>query len=108
MKTEQIICTTSILAATALTRLRFVDFSGALPAAGERVLGVSNTDYSIGEQAGVATHGHLLVEAGAAIGEGTEVETDAQGRAVPKDTGVAAGVARDAATAAGEFIRITR
>ncbi len=108
MKTEKILLTVTIAAAAALARFRFVDYSGNVPAAGERVLGKANTNYDAGEQAGIDTHGELLVEAGAAISAGTEVETDAQGRAVPKTTGVAAGVARDDAAAAGDIIRVLR
>ena len=108
MKTEKILLTVSVFAAAALTRFRFVSFGGALPAAGARVLGIANTDYDLGEQAGVNTHGELLVEAGAAIAAGVEVETDASGRAITKNTGIAFGVSRDAATAAGEVIRVLR
>ena len=66
------------------------------------------TDFSAGEQASVATHGEVLVEAGAAIAAGAEVESDANGRAVTKTTGIGSGVARDAASAAGEIIRVLR
>lgn len=108
MKTEKILLATTIAAAARLGHLRFVSFAGATPAAGERVLGVANAEYEAGEQAGVNARGELLIEAGAAITAGAEVQTDAQGRAVPKTTGVVAGEARDAAVAAGEIIRILR
>lgn len=108
MQTEKILLTLSIAAAAALTRKRFVDLTGNVPSAGERVLGVSNADYSLGEQAGVDTHGAILVEAGAAVAAGVEVESDASGRAVTKTTGVAGGVSLDAASAAGDYIRVLR
>lgn len=108
MNTEKILLAVTITAASALSRLRFVDFSGATPADGESVLGIANADYDQGEQAAVNARGDLLIEAGAAIAVGVEVQTDAQGRAVPKTTGVSAGEARDAATAAGDIIRILR
>ncbi len=108
MTTEKIVLTITVPASTALPALRYVNFAGAVPAAGQRTLGIANADYDAGEQAGVNTHGELLVLAGAAIAVGAEVESDAQGRAVPRSTGVAAGVARDAATAAGERIRVLR
>lgn len=108
MKTEKILLAVTIAAAAALSRFRFVDFSGNVASAGERVLGVPSTDFSTGEQASVATHGEILVEAGAAIAAGAEVESDASGRAVTKTTGVAFGVARDAAAAAGDIIRVLR
>lgn len=108
MKTEKILLAVAIAAAAALTRFRFVDFTGNVASAGERPLGVATTDFDTGEQASVATHGEILVEAGAAIAVGAEVESDASGRAVTKTTGVAFGVARDAAAAAGDVIRVLR
>ena len=108
MKTEKILLAVTIAAAAALTRFRFVDFTGNVASAGERPLGVATTDFDTGEQASVATHGEILVEAGAAIAAGAEVESDASGRAVTKITGVAFGVARDAAAAAGDIIRVLR
>lgn len=108
MKTEKILLTTSILALVALTRFRFVSFLGGIPAAGAAVLGVSVTNFDAGEQAGVNTHGDILVEAGAAIAVGVEVESDATGRAITKTTGVAFGRARDVAAAAGDIIRVLK
>ena len=108
MNTEKILLAVTIAAAAALTRFRFVDFTGNVASAGERALGVPSTDFDAGEQASVATHGEILVEAGAAVAVGAEVESDASGRAVTKTTGVAFGVARDAAAAAGDIIRVLR
>jgi predicted RecA/RadA family phage recombinase len=108
MKTEKILLAVTLPAATALSRFRFVDYSGNVASAGERALGVAVTDFDAGEQASVATHGEILVEAGAAIAAGAEVESDASGRAVTKASGVAFGVARDAAVAAGDIIRVLR
>lgn len=108
MKTEKILLAVTIAAAVALSRFRFADYSGNVASAGERVLGVPTTDFSAGEQASVATHGEILVEAGAAVAAGAEVESDASGRAVTKTTGIGFGVARDAAGAAGEIIRVLR
>jgi hypothetical protein len=108
MKTEKIINVTTILALVALVRFRFASFLGGIPAAGAAVLGVPVSGFDAGEQAGVATHGEILVEAGAAIVVGTEVESDATGRAITKTTGVAFGRARDAAAAAGDIIRVLR
>ncbi len=106
MKTEKILMAVTILAAAALARFRLVDFTGNTAAAGERALGVANAAYTAGEQAGVATHGELLVEAGAAVAVGAQVESDSVGRAVTLSTGVSFGVSRDAAAAAGDIIRV--
>lgn len=108
MKTEKILLVTTIAALAALARFRFANFAGGVATAGAPVLGVPVSGFDIGEQAGVATHGEILVEAGAAIAIGAELESDATGRAVTKTTGVAFGRARDAAAAAGEIIRVLR
>jgi hypothetical protein len=53
-------------------------------------------------------NGIILVEAGAAIPAGAEVQVDATGRAIPKAAGISNGYAWDAAVAAGDLIRIVR
>jgi hypothetical protein len=106
MKTEIVLMSVTIAAAAALSRFRLVDYTGTPSSAGERALGVAVTNFSAGEQAGVAVRGELLVEAGAAIAVGAQVESDASARAVTLTTGVAFGVARDAALAAGDIIRV--
>ena len=68
----------------------------------------AETAADIGEQAPVNTHGILLVEAGAAIAAGAEVESDANGKAITKAAGISNGFALDAAAAAGDVIRIVR
>ncbi len=108
MQTEKHLLVVTAVAATALSAQRFVDFGGSTCAAGERAMGVSVHGADVGDRIGVATHGELLVEAGAAVAVGAPVESDAQGRAVPLTTGVQFGVARDAATAAGDIIRVLR
>ena len=108
MQTEKIINTTTLAAVAALARMRFANFAGGQATAGQAVLGVPVAAFDIGEQAGVATHGEILVEAGAAFAVGVELESDATGRAILRTTGAIAGRARDAAGAAGAFIRVLR
>jgi len=108
MQTEKILMATTVLAAVALARFRFVNFDGATAGATDAALGVPVTAFDAGEQASVATHGEMLVEAGAAVAAGAAVQSDATGRAITLAAGVAAGRARDAATAAGELIRVLR
>ncbi|MCW5223516.1 DUF2190 domain-containing protein [Verminephrobacter aporrectodeae subsp. tuberculatae] len=108
MKPQQVILTTSVIAAADLTRRHFVGFDGNVCAAGARALGVVEADT---ENAGVAPAnvlGSILVQAGAAIAAGAQVESDANGRAITQSEGVANGVAWDAAAAAGDVIRIVR
>ena len=108
MKTQQPILTTSVIAAVDLTRRRFVGFDGNPCAAGARPLGVVEADTEAGGVAPANVLGILAVEAGAAVAVGADVQSDASGRAMTKTTGVLAGVAMDAATAAGDIIRIAR
>lgn len=108
MQTEKISLVVTVLAAAALARYRLVDFAGAPAASGVRVLGTPQAEFDAGDWAGIAVRGELLVEAGGAVVVGAEVESDATGRAVTKTTGIAFGVARDAATAAGDLIRVLR
>lgn len=100
--------TTSIVAAVALTKRRFVGFDGALAAAGAKSLGVVDISTDLGQPAPVQLNGVLLVEAGAAIAAKAEIEIDALGRAITKAAGVSNGFAIDAATGAGDVIRIAR
>ena len=108
MLTEKILMATTVLATSALARFRFANFAGATANATDAALGVPNANYDIGEQAGVATHGEILVEAGAAVAVGAQVQSDATGRAITLAAGVSAGRARDAAASAGDIIRVLR
>jgi len=108
MKTQQILLTTSILATAALSRMRLVGFDGGVCAAGAKALGACEASASAGEQAPVNMAGAILVEAGGPIAAGAEVESNANGCAVAKTTGISNGWAMDAATAAGDVIRVAR
>ncbi len=108
MKTQQILLTTSVLALADLTQHRFVGFDGNVCAAGVKALGVIAVDTEADNMAPADVTGIILVEAGAAIAAGAEVEADASGCAIAKTTGVGNGYAWDTATAAGDVIRIVR
>lgn len=108
MQTEKILLAITVLATTALSRLRFVNFAGGTASATDTPMGIANANYDAGEQAGVNSHGELLVETGAAVTVGAQVQPDSQGRAIPLASGVAFGRARDPATGAGQFIRVLR
>ena len=103
MQTEKILLTVTVAATAALTQKRFVSFAGAPAIATDAALGVANAAYDSGEQAGVDTHGEILVESGAAIAAGAQVQPDANGRAITLAAGVAFGRARDAAAGAGDL-----
>lgn len=106
MKTALIALTISLVASSDIPKLRFVDYSGAKCPAKARAIGVAEESAAIGEVFAVNTLGVLIVESGGAIAAGAGVESDADGRGVSATTGVVNGWALDAATAAGEFIRI--
>lgn len=108
MKTEHLVLTMTLAATAALIKNRFVSLAGGVPAAGVWCPGKANANYDIGEQAGVDAQGVLLVEAGAAVTAGVEVQTDVSGRAITLAAGISLGRALDAATAAGQFIRVLR
>ena len=106
MKSSIAICTMSVLAAAALTINRFATAGGAVPAAGAYCPGITNDNFDAGEQAGLVTHGIKVVEAGAAVTAGDAVQCDASGRAITLAAGASLGRALDAATTAGDLIRV--
>jgi len=106
MKTEKVLLIESVKATTALTKGRYARSTGAQAGAGEQVLGVVDLDAAIGQQASIKTHGILLVESGAAVAAEARLQSDATGRAITLAAGKDAGYALDAATAAGQPIRI--
>lgn len=108
MKTQQVILTTSVIALVALTARRFVGFDGNVCAAGARALGVVEADTEADGVAPANVLGIMLVEAGGPVASGGAVQADATGRAIVHTDGQANGIAWDAATAAGDLIRIVR
>lgn len=108
-KTFHPVLTVSITAVADLAHeRRFVGFDGDTCAAGAKALGTLAATTDAGEQAPVDALGVILVEAGAAIALGSQVEADANGCAVVLAAGAPNGWAMDEATAAGEIIRIAR
>ena len=74
MKTQQVLLTASVLALVALTGRRFVGFDGNVCAAGAKALGVVDADTDADNMAPANVLGVILVEAGAAITAGAEVQ----------------------------------
>ncbi|ROL55651.1 DUF2190 family protein [Bacteroidetes/Chlorobi group bacterium Naka2016] len=107
MKTQQPLQKISVKAAMNLENLmRFVSYDGNYASAGGPALGVLDAATNAGEYAPIIIYGIVLVEAGAAITVGAGVQSDSQGRAVPQTSGVLLGYSLDAASAAGEKIRV--
>lgn len=95
-------------AAAAITANRFTTYAGAVPAAGAGGCGVARSDAAIGERVPIDVLGTATVETGAAIAANALVETDNQGRAITRNTGVVLGrlAHGQVATDAGQFVEI--
>ena len=86
---------------------RMVTHAGAQAGADANTLGVARTAGVSGDKISVDVIGTGIVEAGAAIADGAQLETDASGRVVTWATsGPVVGRALQAAGAAGEFIEV--
>jgi len=108
MLTEANVEIASLKANAAIAKDLFVTYAGTQAGAGVAAAGVSADNLASGEMIPVKTRGWIRVTAGAAIAQGAEIESDASGRAITRNTGVSLGRAVDAATAAGQSIRIDR
>lgn len=109
MNEHPILIQTLDAAAAALTRGRFCTGSGAVPAAKALCLGVVHEDVDSGDSVPCLTVGVALCESGNTItltAGMAKVEVDNLGRVVPFTDGVVVGIAIDAATAAGQFVRV--
>jgi hypothetical protein len=106
MKTYFPVLTVSFAVASDIPKARFIGFNGALCAQNAKALGVSEVDTKQGQQMPVIVYGIALVESGGAVNVGDAVTSDANGKAVPAETNPVNGYALDAASGAGEIIRI--
>ena len=108
MLTEQPILITSIQCkeASGVVKNRFIRFDGTYGLEGAKSLGVVNADTNVNEYAPVTVKGVALIEAGGPISMGSAIETFDDGLAAPLTSGTLEGYAMDAASAAGQIIRI--
>jgi len=97
----------SLPAGEDIARRRFVNVNssseGVLATAGGSAIGVSMNQAADGEVLEIAD-GIVMVEAGAQIVAGADVEVGTDGKAITKTTGVGVGVAITGAGASGQFI----
>ena len=99
----------SIKAQADLPKQRFVGFDGNICSEGTKAFGICDVETEKDQFAPIAVNGILLVESGSAITQGTKVTSDNQGRAIAITASEEVnGYTLDAATAAGEIIRIVR
>ena len=97
----------TMTASGAVTAERFVTSAGAqITVAGTAAIGVSRNTAADTAKMTVDTIGTAIIEAGGAITAGAAVKAGADGRALAYDTGTKAGIALQAATAAGQRIEI--
>ena len=96
-------------AGAAVARRRFVKINdkeqGVQAGVGEVVVGASMVDAAKGEVLEIA-NGIVIVEAAAAITAGAEVQSDANGKAVTKTTGIAVGIAMTKASGDGALVSV--
>jgi hypothetical protein len=86
---------------------RFVTPAGAQAGADANTLGATRSAGVSGERVTVDVIGTAIIEAGAAVAAGATVKSDASGRAITWATsGAKVGLAREAATAAGQMIEV--
>ena len=98
----------SIQALEDLPKQRFVSFEGEVSSAGEKAYGICDVETEAGQFAPVGITGILLIEAGSDITVGSEITSDASGKAVVIANNQASnGFALDAGTS-GDVIRIVR
>lgn len=108
---QYVILALTQVAPVALTARRAVTDTGALPAAGAKILGFTRTNVESGRSFDVEILGVIDAETGGAIAAGADVQVDAQGRVVTASSGVVVGrmaPRQAAATAAGEIVEILR
>lgn len=96
-------------AGAAVKRRRFVKINaneqGVKAGAGDAVIGASMVDAAKGEVLEIA-NGIVMVEAAAAIEAGSEVQSDADGKAIPLGEGTVAGVAMTNASGSGTLVSV--
>lgn len=96
----------TVEAVAALTEHRFVLQTGAVCGANGAGIGVLQTDAAIGDPVAVTVLGTAILEAGAAVAAGANLESDSLGRGVTATNGPVLCRALEAAAAAGDKIEV--
>jgi len=98
----------SITATVDLPKQVFVDFNGAICTAGQKAFGICDVETEKDQAAPIAVLGILLIVAGGTITKGSNITSDANGKAVVAQSSNAInGYALDDG-AEGDVIRIAR
>jgi hypothetical protein len=80
--TEQPNLITSVLLSADLTKNLFIAFDGSLCGNGAKALGVLNADTDTNDYGPVVANGIALVYSGAAVAQGTKIQSNAAGKAI--------------------------
>lgn len=108
MRQGNVLLAISQVAVGAVLANRFITPAGAIAGAGVNVQGVAQANAADGTLFGKSLIGTEIVETGGALAAGALVESDATGRAITHNLGVA--VARlapgESATGAGQFVLV--
>jgi hypothetical protein len=105
-KTYQPLQSLSVEAAEYIPAFRFISVSGTLCGDNTRALGVSEVEWVPGQFAQAVSLGTITVEASAAINQGDDITSAAEGKARKANTGEKVnGRALDSASAGG-FVKI--
>lgn len=84
MVTQQVVLTTTMMAAEALIQHRLVGISGKVFKGSGAELGVAAVDGKAGDAVPVNVIGIMVVEAGGAVSAGEYVKADTEGRVIPE------------------------
>lgn len=109
MATQQVILTTTLVAAGDLAQQCLVAYDGTLCKKGKPAIGVAEVDAKKGDATPVNCLGIIAAVAGAAVAVGDVVQSDDQGRVIKLETTgnpVPVGTATSAASEAGATLRV--
>lgn len=96
----------TMTAAADVGAMRFVTAANIQAGDGEKVLGVTRYSEKAGRAVAVDVIAVVDMVAGAAIAQGEEVQSNADGLPIPRAAGIAAGSALTAAVNPGDIVKI--
>lgn len=105
IKNTQEACVLTIRASAELPKYRFISFAGGLCTNGDKGLGVSVQEASVGQPVPVQVDRVAIVEVGEPVVRGALIASDAFGRVKPDSGGGTMGYALEAGSP-GDFIMV--
>jgi hypothetical protein len=104
-ETYKIVGADTLTAPAAINEKRFIKGDGNQCGAGEKAAGVTTATVEAGNAVGYVFNGIWFVEAGASVTAGQEIESDANGKGIPLNTGKSSGIATNSCST-GQDIRL--